>query len=766
MKNFCLSLRFITVFLVALPAFMEAWAADVRGWVRDEDGGIKEVNVVVVEAADSSYVASAVTDDAGRFIIFGIDDVDGKLLYVSAVGYITSITALRTDNDVMLRQAAKELGEVVVTSKPIAHTASGYVASLDQSKTNGRSFSQVMSMMPFVKANESSLSVLSRQVSAIYVDGMKTESYEEVKMLPTEAIKSVEVEYSAGAGEAGATGPVLRITLRQPVERGYYGQAWASGRTLPAYGYAGETLGAYFTTQQGPLRITAMAQYDHRKMMGRSENTYSFFSGSAFSTKDRYDGWQTMPYGNVVLWWQINDRNTLGASLTAYKTCANDKSVSDRADNGGKDAVRTDNDKRHCTGILSWKSTLTDNLALKSSVHYISRSSRANNSYEQNGGALSTANGFSRGKTGLLKWQAALTWNLGKSTWGFGGDVQHVKARDYDTRTFYGDVPDLKMAGWRPAAYASYSLSAERISLSSGLRLESSRMTVRQAGKSNFKSKTALCPSISLSYLIEPEKGSLINIEYRHALEEMPYSVLSVYPTFLSPQSYSIGNPDIATPTSNLCVATVSFRGIVSLYSLYQRTAHPIYYASSQAPDGADLVRSMAKNGKYEWLSSTGIELTLPLSDRVTPKLTAAYKMMRSKNADFITPKKGAWDFDLEAELNISRDFGGNASVHFETASRVYDMRWGSVWSAKISLFKYLFNRKLRLNLDCTPYRKGRRTVICGTDVEQISRDITKSTGIVLSARVYIGSYSKIKGKDQVQGSQQYHEYTNPKDQR
>ena len=297
-----LRLRVFLSVLMAATVFGEAFADDARGSVRDDDGVLNMINVVVVNAADSSYVANAVTDADGRFAISGLDGIGGKLLYVSAVGYDTSITPLQAENDVKLTPSAGLLGEVVVTSRPITHTASGYVATLDQSRVNGRSLSQVMSLMPFVKVDEGSLSVLSRKVSAFYIDGMKTDNYEEIKMLPSEAIKSVKVEYSAGAGEAGAAGPVVRITLRQPIERGYYGQVWATGRTLPAYGYTGETAGGYFTTQQGPLRITAMAQYDHRKMIGRTENAYSFLSGREFTTKDRYDGWQTMPYGNLVLW--------------------------------------------------------------------------------------------------------------------------------------------------------------------------------------------------------------------------------------------------------------------------------------------------------------------------------------------------------------------------------------------------------------------------------------------------------------------------------
>ena len=763
-----LRLRVFLSVLMAAAVFGEAFADDARGSVRDDDGVLNMINVVVVNAADSSYVANAVTDAEGRFAISGLDGIEGKLLYVSAVGYETSITPLQAENEVKLTPSAGLLGEVVVTSRPITHTASGYVATLDQSRVNGRSLSQVMSLMPFVKVDEGSLSVLSRKVSAFYIDGMKTDNYEEIKMLPSEAIKSVKVEYSAGAGEAGSAGPVVRITLRQPIERGYYGQVWATGRTLPAYGYTGETAGGYFTTQQGPLRITAMAQYDHRKMIGRTENAYSFLSGREFTTKDRYDGWQTMPYGNLVLWWKINERNTLGASLTAYRTGTDDRTISENTDNRGNDVLRSDNNKHQYSAILSWDSRLRDNLTLKTTAHYISRSVRAEDTYLQQGPEASTAEGFSRSRTNLFKWQGAMTLKAGKSTWMWGVDLQYTGVRDRDTRTFYGEVPDLKMTGWRPAEYVSYSFEAERLSLSAGLRLESSWMSVKQSGESHskLKTKTALCPDLSLTYLIEPEKGTLFNIEYRRSMEEMPYSVLSTYPVFLSPQSYSIGNPRISTPTSDLGVATFSYMGLVSVYTLYHRTAHPIYYATSEAPDGSGMMQSMAKNGKYEWVSSTGIELNLPLGDKVAAKLTAAYKMMRSKNVDYITPKKGSWDFDLEAQFNFTRDFGGNVSAHYETASRVYDMRWSPVWHTKVSLFKFLFNRKLRLNLDCTPYRKGRRTVIYGTDVEQVTKDVTKSTGITLSARIYFGSYNKIKGKDKVQPAQEYHEYTNPKAQR
>lgn len=529
----------------------------------------------------------------------------------------------------------KELREVVVTDKPIRYTAAGYVASLDQEKVNGRTLSQVLSQMPFVDADESSIMVQSRAVSAYYIDGIKASGFDEVKMMPTESIKSVQADYSGGAGEDGAAGPVIRITLRRVEERGYYGHVWATAGALAAYGYRGEPPGTYSTTQQGPVRITAMAQNVHHKMMGRNENSYSFDSGEAFSARERYDGWQKKPYGNAVVLWQINGRHSLGLSISALKMGIRDNQTSKNIVGESFDKVRGDKDSHQYNGVLSWDGKFSQSLSLSAKMSYIANRSRNKDAYASfDGGVRDEADAYSRGKTDLLKWQASATWKSGASTWNFGVFLQRIEARDYDTRAFYGAVPDLKMEGWRQEAFASYDAMAGKLAISAGLRLQTSRKTVWQAEEKTFKSKAELSPRLSLTYFLDQEKGNMLVLSYEHSLEEMPYSVMSLYPTFLTPKSYSIGNPNLATPTSDEAGLTARFLGIFNVYAIYSSTSHPICYASSQAPDNAGLVRSMAKNGKYEWMSFSGVEVSLPVGNVFKPKLSIAYKFMGARNED------------------------------------------------------------------------------------------------------------------------------------
>lgn len=52
--------------------------------------------------------------------------------------------------------------------------------------------------------------------------------------------------------------------------------------------------------------------------------------------------------------------------------------------------------------------------------------------------------------------------------------------------------------------------------------------------------------------------------------------------------------------------------------------------------------------------------------------------------------------------MRFSSTFGGDFSAYYEAGSRIEDMLWVPVWAIDLSLYKYMFNKKLCLSLDCT----------------------------------------------------------------
>lgn len=106
--------RLLLFSMMCLVAMVSA-AQDICGRVIDEQAKpMPFANVVLVNRADSSFIAGAVTKDDGTFSI-ATERNDG-LLKVSNIGYITKYIDARQGNvgDIQMQPNTQMLGEVVV----------------------------------------------------------------------------------------------------------------------------------------------------------------------------------------------------------------------------------------------------------------------------------------------------------------------------------------------------------------------------------------------------------------------------------------------------------------------------------------------------------------------------------------------------------------------------------------------------------------------------------------------------------------------------
>ena len=109
----------------------------------------------------------------------------------------------------------------VVTSR-IRQKANGFSLNLANSKlADTFSFDQMMSMLPYVQANEGNVSIYGKTASAVYVDGVKVTDKEQLRVLRPEMIARIEVDYfNTGSESASDPGGIMRIWLKHR-EKGY-----------------------------------------------------------------------------------------------------------------------------------------------------------------------------------------------------------------------------------------------------------------------------------------------------------------------------------------------------------------------------------------------------------------------------------------------------------------------------------------------------------------------------------------------------------------
>ncbi len=207
--------------LAMLATATLASAQNMTGRIIDEQSlSMPFVNVVLVNRADSAFVAGAMTKEDGTFCI-STDKQDG-LLKVSSIGYITMYVDARQGNvgDIQMQPDTQTLGEVVVKGDRPQYkmTTGGMTVDIQNSllKDVGTA-DEVLAMLPQVQGSDGNFTVFAKGTPEIYINNKKVRNaQQELKQLKSTDIKSIDVITSPGARYNGEVQSVIRIkTIRR-----------------------------------------------------------------------------------------------------------------------------------------------------------------------------------------------------------------------------------------------------------------------------------------------------------------------------------------------------------------------------------------------------------------------------------------------------------------------------------------------------------------------------------------------------------------------
>ena len=207
--------------LAMLATATLASAQNMTGRIIDEQSlSMPFVNVVLVNRADSAFVAGAMTKEDGTFCI-STDKQDG-LLKVSSIGYITMYVDARQGNvgDIQMQPDTQTLGEVVVKGDRPQYkmTTGGMTVDIQNSllKDVGTA-DDVLAMLPQVQGSDGNFTVFAKGTPEIYINNKKVRNaQQELKQLKSTDIKSIDVITSPGARYDAEVQSVIRIkTIRR-----------------------------------------------------------------------------------------------------------------------------------------------------------------------------------------------------------------------------------------------------------------------------------------------------------------------------------------------------------------------------------------------------------------------------------------------------------------------------------------------------------------------------------------------------------------------
>ena len=231
----------IYLFLVGMMALtVTTQAQNLTGKVLDEKNTPLAYANVILQTADSVYLAGTTTDVEGKFTLAKHENA--KLINISFVGYSTLVKELTSNQlgNIQLYPDAQLLGEVVVKGYLPKTQAKGDAMVTTVNGTvleKAGTAENLLDKIPNVTAQNGAVTVFGRGTPEIYINGRKVRNQQELDQLSSDNIKSVEVVSNPGARYDASVKAVIRIITKKVAGEGFGVDNRAVVRNQRVYGW-------------------------------------------------------------------------------------------------------------------------------------------------------------------------------------------------------------------------------------------------------------------------------------------------------------------------------------------------------------------------------------------------------------------------------------------------------------------------------------------------------------------------------------------------
>lgn len=762
MKTFITSIA-LMILLTAIPA--AAQDITVTGKVTDTHREpVSFASVVLRSLPDSAVVAGSMTGDDGGFSL-SAPEGSSYLLTVSFIGYLPheQVCGTSTDlGDIVLADDVQMLEEAVVVAHRVEHRPNGYHINLRNDPiAKGRQATQMLSFLPGVSTDDESVQILSRTTHAIYIDGIKIQDYSELKALQASQIESVDIDYMSGVEEAAdAQGGVIRIKLKKQADGGFSGYLQASaGANM--YGYGGESARNIFRARTGNLSIYNTLAYVRQRYFSDNESEYLFKeTGSDILSREEYRSWGGYLSDRLNLSYEINPSHSLGVSgyIHTYRNSPYTNTFYTDSDSTSQIYAPSRTDKYQ--GVFNYTWNINDKGGkLAVTADYL----RTNNTVDQfltPEGGPEEDHGHTFQTTDMVRVRPTLNYPAGKGMISAGADVQYVHFRDLSTTQMQPAGLHTVMTGWQPAVFAEYSGSVKNFSYEAGLRAQINWMDVTAESVHNRNLQWGILPMASLMYLINPQKGHTVALQYKRTMNDLPYSAISSFRQYSSPHSYVVGNPELVPETQDEVMLMAGFFNKLTVMAGYIHLSNPVIYMTYVDQEQPDVSYNMPENGKYNSLAVFGVEGNLKPFKWWTVKPMVSLLLQYAKTSRYTVSNQAMWKFSLSNNFSFSPTFGGTLNAYYEPESRMLDALWKPVAQVNGSLYKTFLDDRLELRLDFTLWRYGRRTIIETPVYMQSVWNRTKETRAELTLTWNFSGGKKVNVRRNADSIQDYKQIT------
>jgi hypothetical protein len=233
--------RIYLLLLVTIALIATTHAQNLTGKVVDENNTPLAYANVILQTADSIYLAGTTTQADGKFEL--VQSENAKLVNISFVGYTTFVKEIHSKDlgVIQLLPNAQLLGEVVVKSYLPKTQAKGDAMVTTVNGTvleKAGTAEQLLDKIPNVTAQNGEINVFGRGTPEIYINGRKVRNKQELDQLSSDNIKSVEVVSNPGARYDASVKAVIRIITKKAAGEGIGIDNKTVARHRTAYGWS------------------------------------------------------------------------------------------------------------------------------------------------------------------------------------------------------------------------------------------------------------------------------------------------------------------------------------------------------------------------------------------------------------------------------------------------------------------------------------------------------------------------------------------------
>ncbi|MDR0973712.1 MAG: outer membrane beta-barrel protein [Prevotellaceae bacterium] len=693
-------------------------AQSITGKVVDEKNNpLPYVSIILRSIPDSVYVGGVATNSEGTFALPIKIDTE-YALSVSYIGYKTVNRTCKAGDIgvIVMKEDAMMLEEVSVVASRTRHDADGYTVNLRSSEIiKGKQSTDALVFLPGISREDGSFKINGLLVSEIYVDGVKLANVDELKNIPADMIDRVKVNYLAGSNQnAALTGGTIAITLRQPPQGGYYGALTGGATLYPAYGFSDEDMGGVLFYRYKNLSIYDNLSLTFNQPEETAEQTVWNQSPNLrtqIEEETKHRGYNVN--NRLSLTQQINDKNSIGVS---YYIATNRLKSSSMTVADGINAIRSAIDSRN--NYLDQEATVkyTSALGRRGTTleivgDYFNRQSdnRSNYSYSDNTSSASE----DESSLNMYKLSVDLTDPRSQQlVWKYGASIQAITS-DYTPTLGTADGSDrfptsriaTRTTGLTPLAYVSAMGQVRNIRYSVGLNWQLNKIAYKtwDNGTQSSDTQWGFNPTIQLMTPLDKTGRHALMLNYKRTLDDIPYAAISSTIRWNDPYNYTVGNPDLKSPTADMVMAGVSmFRNVLNLTAMYARLKGNIYWETMQSPNAPNIFYTTPINLPSANAYGIGAELSLNPLKVWRMKASGRLEILPENvtlGGIYYGETRLRQYYSMYNTFALRHGWGGMLNLIFEPTFKTHDRTYHTVYNIGGQVYKTLFKDKLQFTL-------------------------------------------------------------------